>query len=195
MVTLCCSDIPVALRGLPNFASSPNPAGDSRPGPHHQCIISLNCENVDIIHRAYLDCQMGEASSRLSVTNHMHTHPHMYACELAPRPYIEMCMPSSLDPTLAPEGCHVLSLFTQYTPYLPASGAWNDESKEKYCEKGVCVCACVCVHVCMCVYTCVHVCVHVCVYVCMHVCMCVCMCVYMYVFRHVCICVCTYVYM
>ena len=87
-------------------------------------------------------------------------------------------MPSSLDPTLAPEGCHVLSLFTQYTPYLPASGAWNDESKEKYCEKGVYAC----VHVCMC--ACVHVCVYM--YACVHVCVCahVCACVYVCILFH-----------
>eukprot|EP00731_Ephydatia_muelleri_P020539 Em0013g266a len=109
-----CFDIPVALRGLPNFIASPNTPGDPRPGPHHQCIAFLNCESIETIHQAYLDCQQGEASSR---------------------PYIEMCMPSSLDPTLAPEGCHVLSLFTQYTPYQPASGPWNDENKEKYCQK------------------------------------------------------------
>eukprot|EP00731_Ephydatia_muelleri_P020536 Em0013g263a len=110
-----CFDIPVALRGLPNFIASPNTPGDPRPGPHHQCLIFLNSESIETIHQAYLDCQQGEASSR---------------------PYIEMCMPSSLDPTLAPEGCHVLSLFTQYTPYQPASGPWNDEHKEKYCQKG-----------------------------------------------------------
>eukprot|EP00731_Ephydatia_muelleri_P020512 Em0013g239a len=109
-----CFDIPVALRGLPNFITSPNTPGDPRPGPHHQCLIFLNCESIETIHQAYLDCLQGEASSR---------------------PLIEMCMPSSLDPTLAPEGCHVLSLFTQYTPYQPASGPWNDENKEKYCQK------------------------------------------------------------
>ncbi|KAL5471392.1 hypothetical protein EMCRGX_G029507 [Ephydatia muelleri] len=108
--------INVALRGLPNFIASPNTPGDPRPGPHHQCLIFLNCESIETIHQAYLDCLQGEASSR---------------------PYIEMCMPSSLDPTLAPEGCHVLSLFTQYTPYQPAFGPWNDENKEKYCQKGI----------------------------------------------------------
>eukprot|EP00731_Ephydatia_muelleri_P020531 Em0013g258a len=109
-----CFDIPVALRGLPNFIASPNTPGDPRPGPHHQCTIHLNCEDTEGIHKAYLDCLQGNVSSR---------------------PLIEMCMPSSLDPTLAPEGCHVLSLFTQYTPYQPASGPWNDENKEKYCQK------------------------------------------------------------
>jgi phytoene dehydrogenase-like protein len=33
------------------------------------------------------------------------------------KPVIEMTIPSSLDPTLAPEGHHVASLFVQYAPY------------------------------------------------------------------------------
>lgn len=33
------------------------------------------------------------------------------------RPMIELTIPSSLDPTLAPKGHHVASLFVQYTPY------------------------------------------------------------------------------
>ena len=98
-------------------------------------------------------------------------------------------MPSSLDPTLAPEGCHVLSLFTQYTPYLPASGAWNDESKEKYCEKGVYVCVCMCVCVCVYMYVCVHVyvCMCMCACVCVHVYVCMCVCVYVGIHAHMCI--------
>ncbi|KAL5471388.1 hypothetical protein EMCRGX_G029501 [Ephydatia muelleri] len=56
--------INVALRGLPNFIASPNTPGDPRPGPHHQCIAFLNCESIETIHQAYLDCQQGEASSR-----------------------------------------------------------------------------------------------------------------------------------
>ena len=52
-----------------------------------------------------------------------------------------MCLPSVLDPTLAPHGCHVASLFTQYTPYSPAgytSGSgWSHEGREKYTQLGI----------------------------------------------------------
>ena len=51
------------------------------------------------------------------------------------RPLIEMCIPSSLDPTLAPPGCHVLTLFTQYTPYNLKDGAWTDEKRNAYADK------------------------------------------------------------
>lgn len=48
------------------------------------------------------------------------------------RPMIELCIPSSLDPTLAPPGCHVVSLFTQYTPYTLAGGkVWDDQKRNK----------------------------------------------------------------
>lgn len=50
---------------------------------------------------------------------------------------IELCIPSSLDPTLAPPGCHVVSLFTQYTPYALAGGkVWTEQEKNAYADKG-----------------------------------------------------------
>lgn len=53
------------------------------------------------------------------------------------RPMIELCIPSSLDPTLAPPGCHVVSLFTQYTPYTLARGkVWDDQERNTYADKG-----------------------------------------------------------
>ena len=56
------------------------------------------------------------------------------------RPLIEMSIPSSLDPTLAPSGCHVASLFTQYTPYnlkFSCEG-WTEEMKKEYGNLGKC---------------------------------------------------------
>ena len=53
------------------------------------------------------------------------------------RPLIELCIPSSLDPTLAPPGCHVVSLFTQYTPYTLAGGkAWDEQQRNAYADRG-----------------------------------------------------------
>lgn len=45
---------------------------------------------------------------------------------------LEVCLPTSLDPTLAPPGCHVMSIFSQYTPYKLAEGEWTEERKEQY---------------------------------------------------------------
>lgn len=50
---------------------------------------------------------------------------------------IEMCIPTSVDRTLAPEGHHVISLFTQYTPYHLAGGRrWNEDDKQDYAKNG-----------------------------------------------------------
>ena len=48
---------------------------------------------------------------------------------------IEMTLPSSRDPTLAPPGHHVALLFTQYTPYSPRSGPWDEGAKDSYANK------------------------------------------------------------
>lgn len=50
---------------------------------------------------------------------------------------IELCIPSALDPSLAPPGCHVVSLFTQYTPYTLAGGRpWGEQEREAYADRG-----------------------------------------------------------
>lgn len=49
---------------------------------------------------------------------------------------IEMVIPSSVDPTVAPPGHHVCLLLTQYTPYQLSNGAtWDDGTKEQYAKQ------------------------------------------------------------
>ncbi|XP_055976823.1 pyridine nucleotide-disulfide oxidoreductase domain-containing protein 2 [Sorex fumeus] len=106
--------INVAVDRLPSFLAAPNAAG-GQPLPHHQCSIHLNCEDTHLLHQAFEDAAGGRPSSR---------------------PMIELCIPSSLDPTLAPPGCHVISLFTQYTPYTLAGGkAWDEQERNAYADK------------------------------------------------------------
>ena len=46
----------------------------------------------------------------------------------ARQPAIEMHIPSTIDPSLAPPGCHVASLFCQqFAPLLPDGRQWPDE--------------------------------------------------------------------
>ncbi len=52
---------------------------------------------------------------------------------------IEMTLPSSLDPTLAPAGCHVALLFTQYTAYELRSGPWTQQDRETYARRVSCL--------------------------------------------------------
>lgn len=51
---------------------------------------------------------------------------------------LEMTIPSVLDPTLAPRGCHVVSIFTQFTPYLlEGRREWNNTDRERFAETGL----------------------------------------------------------
>lgn len=60
---------------------------------------------------------------------------HLVSC--SPRPMIELCIPSALDPGLAPPGCHVVSLFTQYTPSVLAGGrSWDEQARNAYADTG-----------------------------------------------------------
>ncbi|CAF0760244.1 unnamed protein product [Rotaria sordida] len=105
--------INLALSGLPNFLANPN-KNINELQPHHQCTIHLNSESMSATHNAYLQALNGK--------------PSQY-------PLIEMVIPSSLDPTLAPKNCHVALLFTQYTPYRLPNGKQieiTNEYKENY---------------------------------------------------------------
>ncbi|XP_040463224.1 pyridine nucleotide-disulfide oxidoreductase domain-containing protein 2 isoform X3 [Falco naumanni] len=105
--------INVAVDRLPSFLAVPN-ARDGRPLPHHQCSIHLNCEGTHLLHQAFTEATHGRPSSR---------------------PMIELCIPSALDPGLAPRGCHVVSLFTQYTPSVLAGGRpWDERAKNAYAD-------------------------------------------------------------
>lgn len=97
--------INVALDRLPNFHALP---GDS-PGPQHHGTIHLASTTKEI-EAAYRDAMVGRPSER---------------------PVIEMTLPSALDPGLAPEGQHVMSLFVQYAPYALAEGAWDDPGRRE----------------------------------------------------------------
>lgn len=104
--------INVAVKELPNFLADPN-RQKGEVMPHHRATIHLNCEHSDLIHDAYLDAQRGTFSKS---------------------PMIEMVIPSSLDPTLAPPGSHVCLLFTQYTPYDLREGQWDDATRNQYAD-------------------------------------------------------------
>jgi phytoene dehydrogenase-like protein len=45
-------------------------------------------------------------------------------------PYMDITIPSLLDPTLAPAGAHVMSVYVQYAPYKLKEGDWNSRREE-----------------------------------------------------------------
>src|ERR1051326_6009030 len=42
-------------------------------------------------------------------------------------PYLEIAIPSLTDPSLAPEGKHVMSIYMQYAPYKLKAGTWEEQ--------------------------------------------------------------------
>jgi phytoene dehydrogenase-like protein len=90
----------MAVDRLPVFTCLPG-AGD-----HLRGAISFSA-SVDDMERAYDDAKYGHWSQR---------------------PYIDMIIPTLVDPTMAPPGKHVISCFVQYAPYHldPSLGTWDD---------------------------------------------------------------------
>ncbi len=93
----------LALSELPMFTAWP--MTDGRPALPQRGAISIS-PSMDYIERAYDEAKYGQFS----------THP-----------YIDMIIPSMIDPEMAPPGQHVASCFVQYAPY-DVEGGW-DEAK------------------------------------------------------------------
>jgi phytoene dehydrogenase-like protein len=91
--------INVALGELPSFRACHDPA----PGPQHRGTIHI-CPDLDYIERAYDDAKYGRPSER---------------------PILECTIPSVVDPTVAPRGQHLMSIFVQYAPYALRESTWD----------------------------------------------------------------------
>jgi phytoene dehydrogenase-like protein len=50
--------------------------------------------------------------------------------DFSPHPYMDIVIPSLTDPSLAPKGGHVMSIYVQYAPYKLAKGDWNGRRDE-----------------------------------------------------------------
>jgi len=46
-------------------------------------------------------------------------------------PYVDMVIPSQYDPTMAPPGKHMMSVFVQYCP-VEAEGGWTDDKRDAF---------------------------------------------------------------
>jgi phytoene dehydrogenase-like protein len=87
----------LALDGLPELACLPN---SETGGEHLRGAISFS-PSVDYMERAYDDAKYGRFSRR---------------------PFIDMVIPTLVDPSMAPPGKHVMSCFVQYAPYHLSEG-------------------------------------------------------------------------
>ena len=89
----------LALAGLPKFTALKD--GDA--GPLKGRIHIGN--EIDYLERAFDESKYGNFSRQ---------------------PYLEATIPSLTDPTLAPEGKHVMSIYMQYAPYK-VKGDWEEQ--------------------------------------------------------------------
>lgn len=93
----CTAQINLALSGLPAFSGVDDP---QLLGGHIVIAPDLN-----YLERAYDAAKYGDFS---------------------PQPYLDMVIPTVLDPSLAPAGKHLLTIAMQYAPYDLRGKAWDD---------------------------------------------------------------------
>jgi phytoene dehydrogenase-like protein len=93
----------LALAELPNFTCLPGN------GPHLRGAVSIS-PSVEYLERAHDDAKYGEFSRY---------------------PYLDIVIPSTIDPGMAPPGRHVMSIFAQYAPYH-LKGGWSDAQREAF---------------------------------------------------------------
>jgi phytoene dehydrogenase-like protein len=100
--------INVALSELPDFIALPG----KEAAPQHRGTIHI-APSMDYMERAYDDAKYGQPSQS---------------------PILECTIPSTVDPTVAPAGRHVMSMFVQYAPTKLRDASWDDV-KESFADR------------------------------------------------------------
>jgi phytoene dehydrogenase-like protein len=95
----------IALSELPDFTAMPGE------GPLHRGAISIS-PSIEYVERAYDDAKYGSYSKN---------------------PYMDIIIPSKIDPDMAPPGHHVMSCFVQYCPF-DIEGGWDDAKRDAFGE-------------------------------------------------------------
>jgi phytoene dehydrogenase-like protein len=101
----CSLKLNLALGELPDFIARP---GRAAAADHHRATIHV-APSVDYLQAAHDDART-LGSSR--------------------EPMLECFMQTPTDPSLAPPGKHLLSIFAQYYPYDRADGPWDSAKRE-----------------------------------------------------------------
>ena len=84
------------------------------PGDPHRGLIAIS-PSVEYLERAWDDAKYGRTSAE---------------------PYVELVLPTAIDPGLAPPDRHLALCFTQFGPYELAEGSWDTE-RERYGKRVV----------------------------------------------------------
>lgn len=99
----------LALSGLPDFTCLRRSEDPSLRIRAARGAVSIS-PSVEYLERAYDDAKYGEFSRH---------------------PYMDIVIPSMIDPGMAPPGKHVMSVFVQYAPYS-LNGGWTDAKREAF---------------------------------------------------------------
>jgi phytoene dehydrogenase-like protein len=96
----------LALAGLPSFSALEK--SDSGGAAQLQGRIHIG-PDIDYLERAFDAAKYGDYSMQ---------------------PYMDITIPSLTDPTLAPDGAHVMSVHVQFAPYKLKEGDWTSRREE-----------------------------------------------------------------
>src|SRR5690606_4441037 len=95
----------LALKGLPE-----SPGFERATGIPHPVQMTI-APDGEYMERAYMQAALGE---------------------IAQDPFVIVKLPSLVDPSLAPEGHHVMNIFGGHAPYHLAEGDWDSRREELY---------------------------------------------------------------
>jgi phytoene dehydrogenase-like protein len=96
----------LALSELPHFTSLASSSAEGQPEVEYLGGHIIICPNLEYLEQAYDDAKYGCFSAH---------------------PYLDVVIPSVLDPSLAPTGQHVMSITMQYAPYKLRGGNWQEQ--------------------------------------------------------------------
>ncbi len=96
----------IALDSLPEFPALPKGSSCIRGDLHFT-------DSMERMERAYDDWKAGRYSAD---------------------PFVDMVIPTTLDPTMAPPGKHFMSCFVQYCPPQLSGGDWTDRDRDAFAE-------------------------------------------------------------
>ena len=96
----------IALDGMPKFSAVPD--------AHPLLVADLHfIDSLERMERAYDDWKYGRWSAD---------------------PYLDTLIPTQIDPTMAPPGKHMMTVFVQYCPPRLADGEWTDAARDAFAK-------------------------------------------------------------
>lgn len=101
-----CAKVHLALDDAPVFGRG---EGNETQNAVLQGASIIIAPSIEYLERAYDDAKYGESSKA---------------------PYVDAVVTTALDPSLAPEGNHILSAVVQYAPFKLKTGNWGDSCRE-----------------------------------------------------------------